>query len=90
VDGFGLSGRVFRQNQYVSKASNNATTSSPEITSATTVPVLSLLDVSFTALDDESDPPGTRSGPPFGAVCPGAIGTVVSGTVVVVVVVFLV
>jgi hypothetical protein len=70
----------------VSRASNNATTSSPEITSATTVPVLSELDVSAAELDEESDSPETRSGPPFGAVSPGAITAVVSGAVVVVVV----
>ena len=37
------------------------------------------------ALDAESKPPGTRRGPPFGAVSPGAINTVVGGSVVVVV-----
>lgn len=86
----GWPGRVFRQNQYVSNASNNATTSRPEITSATTVPVLSLFAVSSGALDDASLPPGTRSGPPLGAVSPGATGTVVLVVDVVVVVVFFV
>lgn len=77
-----------RQNQYVSSASNNATTSRPEITSATTVPVLSEFEVSAAELDAASDSPATSNGPPFGAVSPGAIAELVVGSVVVVVVFF--
>jgi hypothetical protein len=80
-------GRVLRQNQYVSKASSKATTNSPEITSATTVPVLSDVVAAPDELATESWPPGTNNGPPFGAVSPGATDELVTGSVVVVVVV---
>src|SRR2546423_643444 len=67
-------GRVLRQNQYVSRPINNATTRSPVITSATTVPVLSLFLTSLPTPAGESLAPGTSSGPPLGAVWPGGTG----------------
>src|SRR5262249_17955061 len=83
-----FAGRVYRQYHHVSRPSSRATTKSPAITSATTVPVLSLPPEFVAALDESVEGvPGTSSGPPFGAVWPGATGVVWVGSVVVVVVV---
>src|SRR5581483_10294856 len=78
----GRAGRVFRQNQYVNNPMSRATTRRPVITRATIVPVLSLVPAFGAVVDDESVKPGTRSGPPFGAVPPGGTAVVIVGSLV--------